>query len=195
MYLQRSQILDKLLLLIFTFISGSIALVLVHIFFMNLEKELDHKTENQKAKITIGEFISEDLHIIRSDFYELATAVTNSRGRKIIIDKIDTKIRNIQDMLNVLQNGGTLTRVIRLNIAGHNTTTKTVKYKSPNKGEIPLEAIDLRPKLEEIKMMVQEVQKLLVLSEKLMKEDPFAYAKNVKKLNDIINLHRHFSQE
>jgi signal transduction histidine kinase len=182
MQLKRSKILDKLGYLLLTFAVGIVALILVDMFFMNLEKELDQKTENLKSKITIGEFISEDLYIIRSDFYELSTAVTNSRGRAIVADKIYEKIDDINAMLNILQYGGTFNRTIRLNIAGHHSTVKKVTYKANSNNEVPLEAIDLRPKLEEIKSMTVEVMELLVANEKLVRSDPIEFARSSKKI-------------
>ena len=182
MELKRSEILDKLILLLMTFTVGIFALVFVHLFFINLEEELDKKTENLTAKVSIGEYISEDLSLIRSDFYELSTAVTNSKGRQIILKRINEKIDNIEQMLQILQKGGTFTRTIRLNIAGHNTTKKTVVYRSENKNEIPIEAIDLRPKLKQITVMTQEVEELLDKSDNLLRKDPISYTRSVKKI-------------
>ncbi len=182
MQLRQSKILDKLLLLLLVFTTGLIALVLVHVFFMNLEKKLDSRTDNLVAKVTIGEFISEDLLIIRSDFYELSTAVTNQKGRKLIVKKINKTIKNIENMLDVLENGGKVSRLINLNIAGNNSTVKEIEYIKANKNRVSLEVIDLRPKLKQIAQMTKKVEELLFLSDKLLKTDPMAYARSTKSI-------------
>lgn len=160
MKLVSSKTLKQLILLVFLFILGLFSLIFLHIFFQKLITNLDERSNNFKAKIHIGKYIITDLYRIRSKFYELATTATNSRSREIIQKRIEKRIDEIKKSLNVLENGGKLERVIRLNIAGHNDATETIVYKK-YENTIPLEAIDLLPKLIEFEKMSQEISDLL----------------------------------
>ncbi|MFY9075384.1 HAMP domain-containing sensor histidine kinase [Malaciobacter mytili] len=157
----HSSTLSKLILLVSIFFIGIFSLIIIHLFFLDLMEKLDNKTKNQKAKIQIGEYIVNDLYKIRSDFYELATTATNKKGRELIARRLEERINDIKEALHILENGGTLKRVIRLNIAGHNHTTKIINYKKDNNESFSLEAIDLRPKLEQLLQMTEHLQNLL----------------------------------
>ena len=156
-----STTLSKLIFLLFTFLLGIFSLISLHLFFIDLVVDLDNKTKNLKAKIEIGEFIANDLYKIRSDFYELATSATNKRSRNLVKLKLYKRIEEIKTSLYILENGGFLKRTIRLNITGHHSTEKTLQYIKDNEN-ISLEVIDISPKLNELKNMVE---KLLVLLE------------------------------
>lgn len=161
---QFNTTLKQLILLVGIFILGIFSLIAINVFFLNLSEKLDKQTSNLKAKIEIGEYIVSDLYKIRSDFYELATTVTNKRGRTLITKKLNKKIKVLEDTLNILRDGGSLKRVIRLNIVGQNFTTKTINYKKDN-DEFSLEVIDIKPKLIEFKNLVSQLNTLLVTQE------------------------------
>ncbi|XPV52393.1 MAG: hypothetical protein ACNI3H_08335 [Halarcobacter ebronensis] len=160
MFKNISYNLKNLILLLLVFVFGLIFLISLHLFFLNLIENLDKKTENLKAKMEIGELIVNDLHKIRSDFYELATSTTNVRGMKLINERIEAKVEEIEDSLNILENGGRLERTIRLNIVGHNDTKKIITYKKDD-NNISLEVIDLSPKIIQFEEMLQTLNELL----------------------------------
>lgn len=120
----------------------------------------------------IGELIVNDLHKIRSDFYELATSTTNVKGMKLINQRIENKVEEIEDSLNILENGGTLQRTIRLNIVGHNDTKKVIIYKKES-NNISLEVIDLSPKIIQFEEMLQTLNELLEKQFTLRRENDF----------------------
>jgi len=162
--------LKNLILLLLTFIIGLASLISLHLFFLNLIDNLDKKTENLKAKMEIGELIVNDLHKIRSDFYELATSTTNEKGIKIINDRIDLRVEYIEDSLNILEKGGVLKRVVRLNIVGHNDVEKVIQYDNDN-DNISLEVIDLSPKIIQFEDMVTTLNELLYKQFDLKREN------------------------
>ncbi len=156
----KDNTLQQLILLLAIFILGIFSLILIHIFFLNLVDNLDKKTDNLKAKIAIGEYIVNDINMIRSDFYELATTATNRRGREIINNRIIEKVKLMEDALEVLRNGGTIKRLIRLNVVEHNSITKKIVYKK-DANDILLEVIDLSPKIHQFKQMLQKLNIML----------------------------------
>ncbi|WP_419774511.1 sensor histidine kinase [Halarcobacter sp.] len=170
MFKNISYNLKNLILLLIVFVFGLIFLISLHLFFLNLIENLDKKTENLKAKMEIGELIVNDLHKIRSDFYELATSTTNVRGMKLINQRIENKVEEIEDSLNILENGGRLERTIRLNIVGHNDTKKIITYKKDD-NNISLEVIDLSPKIIQFEEMLQTLNELLKKQFSLKREN------------------------
>ncbi len=160
-----SDTFKHLVFLVFVFVLGLFALVVLHLFFLNLENKLDRKIENMESKIEIGQYIVDDLNKVRSDFYEITTITTNNKEINRIKQKIEKNIFNIKESLRILQDGGTLKRVIKLNVVGHNDTMNIVHYKSKD-NELSLESIELLPKLEEFKAMVKQSIRLLKLRDK-----------------------------
>ncbi|AXX88193.1 signal transduction sensor histidine kinase [Malaciobacter marinus] len=157
----KQNTLSKLILLVSIFLIGIISLIVLHFFFLNLLENLDDKTKNQEAKIQIGEYIVNDLYKIRSDFYEIATTTTNKRSRELILNRLKQRVKTIKNALDILENGGELKRVLRLNIVGHNNTIKKINYIKENKSIVSLESIDLRPKLEQLINMTNQLKLLL----------------------------------
>ncbi|RXJ91162.1 hypothetical protein CRV01_02470 [Arcobacter sp. CECT 8983] len=172
MFKNISYNLKNLIFLLLVFVFGLSFLILLHLFFLNLIENLDKKTENLKAKMEIGELIVHDLYKIRSDFYELATSTTNVRGMKVINKRIENKVEEIEESLNILENGGTLKRTIRLNIVEHNDTKRIIVYKKED-NNISLEVIDLSPKIIQFEEMVQTLNELLKKQFELKKENNY----------------------
>ncbi len=138
---------------------------------MGLVSKLDNQTNNYKAKIQIGEYISEDILKVRSLFFELATTTTTAMSRKRIENKIYSIIHDMNIALDILEKGGNLKRKIQLNVAGHTTLTKNVIYQIDKKEQLSLEVIDIRPKLIELKNMLIEANKILTIRTKFKKEN------------------------
>ncbi len=153
---------SKLHFLIGMFVFGFISLFTVNQVFTGLIEELNQKTKNYEKKIKIAEFVSEDIQGLKALFFELSMATTNIRSRRIVIDKINLLIDNINDSLLVLEKGGTLKRKIELNIIGKNKIIAEVNYDPKLGGQtISLEVIDIRPKLIELSGMIAEVELML----------------------------------
>ena len=164
----------KLLLLIAVFLIGFLSLFLVNRFFLNVAADLDKKTANVEAKLKIGDFISYDILKIRALFHELATTTTSQKSRDVVLDKIDDTIEATYESLDVLEHGGTLTRFIALNIAGHLNTIKRIHYIKNAKETFDLEVISVKPKLEELRSMIKDINHLLQVRSNYQK------AKNTK---------------
>ena len=133
---------SKLLALITLFIVGFVLLISVNMIFTNLMVKLDNKTKTYEQKIQIGEFIAEDIQKIKALFFELGTASISKRKIQLVNKEIYKNLNTISEALDVLQNGGVLKRVIKLNVAGHLSTIKVIDYKKHKKDKLSLEVID-----------------------------------------------------
>ena len=153
-------LMKQLALLIVVFTIGISSIISTGYMFSNFQKELDSKTINLKARIKLGEFITEDLHSIKSSFYALAIT-KKKRTRKIVTDRLKNRIESIKSSLKVLDNGGVLKRVIKLNIPGHTNDIKSLVFEKKSKENISLETIDIYPKLDDLLNMIDRVNDIL----------------------------------
>ena len=182
--MENKTTIKRLILLISVFIIGIVFLIILNIVFTNLTAKLDDKAENLKAKIQISELIVDDLHKIRSEFYQLSVTSTNIKTRQFLRKKIKEKIEFIKSALFVFEKGGTLKKEIRLNIVGHSKTHIIINYKKEDNKNFSLEAIDLRPKLVQLTEMIDKVEKLLINRDFYKIADNFEqYLENEKELN------------
>ena len=168
--MKSNSIISEIYILIGIFIFGFLSIYFTESSFDKFITNLDKKIVNQKAKIEIGDFVDEDILKIESLFYKLAITTTNKRSRNIIIKKINKRIETIRESLSVLENGGVLTRVIELNIAGHLNTQIKIAYTPEDNEVFSLEAIAIAPKLIQITGMLKKVDKLLSDRDKYRRE-------------------------
>jgi len=181
--LKETSTFNKLILLIAIFLIGFISLFSLNQVFTKIINELDQKTENLKAQITIGEFIAHDIVKIRSLFNELVTTTTSKRSRELLKNEITNTIKTIETSLNVLENGGKLKREIALNIAGHLNTIEKIDYHKDSSKSFSMEVIDLKPKLDDLKKMLIDVEDMLLNREIQQKNaDLKAYQSSIKEL-------------
>jgi signal transduction histidine kinase len=158
---------NKLFILVGIFIFGFISLFIVNQSFDSLIEKLDKKTVVYETKMQIGEYVAEDIQIIKALFFEIAATTTSKRSRKIVENKLINSSQRISKALDVLENGGTLERQINLNIAGHNSIIKKIHYNiNATQSKLALEVIDIRPKLIELQQMIGEVNTMLALRDK-----------------------------
>ena len=181
MVLVSNQTNRKLLFLIFVIIIGFVSLFSLNKLFTNLINDLDKKVINLQSRTTIGEFIAYDIIKLRSLFNEFATTTSSKRSRELIKEDIQKSINLINQSIFTLENGGTLERKIALNIAGHLVTTKKVNYSVTSTERYSLEVIDIKPKLEDIKKMSLEIEKMLIVrNESKRDNDLNEFIKNAK---------------
>lgn len=177
---------NKLKVLVGTFLIGFISLFIVNQFFTQLIKDLDKKTVVFENKIKIGEYIAEDIKSLKALFFQLAITTNTPKSRQIITNKIDTITNNIDEALDILENGGTLKRKISLNIVGKDATYHNIPYniqKDPS--ELTLEVIDIRPKMIEFSAMLDKVNAMLMAqSEYIKRKDTnnfYQYSKQLRR--------------
>lgn len=186
--MEKSNVLKKLFLLILVFISGILLLILLNSFFITLNEKLDSKSKNLQSKIDISKLIIDNLYKIRSDFYELSNTSSNEKTRNFIKNKIKEKITHIESALYIMEKGGTIDNIIKLNIVGYSKTNQVISYRPPLNQKISVESIELRPKLNQILNMIDDLEHLL--SEKNFYKEAKDFDKYISIDNKIINFYK-----
>jgi diguanylate cyclase (GGDEF)-like protein len=179
--------LKYLILLIFIFLAGFTILVALHFYFqLNILDKLDRKTDSIKAKITIAEYIANDITQIRSNFFELSSTTSNKMGIRLIKNKIEQKIKDIENALKILEHGGVLEKEIALNVPGHSCTHRKISFNVEKPQEyISLEAIDIYPKLISLRQLVDKLENMLKTRNQYQKEKNPKLLKIARKIRRI----------
>lgn len=147
--------------LIAVFVAGLLLVVGLKAFFSHLHDELGAQSANEQARLFIGEEIVRGIQGIERDVYLMATLTSEAaqiRQEQEIIGHAD----KLEKDLKVLKEGGTVRRIIDLNIEGHDQMEHAVRYQPTerDKGYV-LELIEVAPLLAQIKEKVKDLRLLL----------------------------------
>ncbi|MCK5293482.1 MAG: HAMP domain-containing histidine kinase [Arcobacteraceae bacterium] len=156
----------KLFLLIATFIVGFIILIILNRTFISLVNDLDKQTDNYHAQIQIKKYVNEDFISIKSLFFELATTTTMKKSRDSLIVKIQNKIKQIENSIKVLEDGGTLQRLISISKEGYDDFFQKTTYIVNPDVKSKLDIKDIKIKLFEIQNMIGTIDNILFLRTK-----------------------------
>ncbi len=146
---------------------GFMLIFLLDLLVSGLIDELDKRYENEQNRVLIGELLSNDLLYLEAKTYQLATT-TGVRSQVWVHQELNNSIRNINEILNILENGGELVRKTRLNVESHDVMTRRLVYWPDNEEGYVLEAIDLRPKLQQIISKTETILQLIEERDQLL---------------------------
>ena len=147
--------------LLILFFVGFLAIVGVSTIISGLIEELNQKSKNEQARLFIGEQVVNTIRNIESTFYQLAPVsghASHARLGRQILDMTD----QLEKDLIVLQQGGSVTHRIALNIEGQDEMVREVYYApQANDQRYVMEVIEISPHLEQIRLRVSELGKRL----------------------------------
>ena len=165
--LKNNSILNSLLSLLVVFVIGYLGIVLIHNVFSNILDKLDSNIKNEYSRYKIGEYILKEINDIETNFYKIGVS-TKLKSTEPIKDNIEKKVENIKEAIKVLENGGTLKNNIFLNVFEASSVVDEIIFRNDDK-RLVFESIDLLPKLEELKLKVVDIEKIMKI--KLLEEE------------------------
>ena len=177
----------RIYLLLGIFFAGFMALVTLHQVTGYLIDELNRQTANERARLSIGEIIINDLVRIESGVYKMAT-IRGVRGQQRVRKDTLRGLDQLRDALRVLDQGGTLKRATHLNIESQERMIRSVEY-HPNERESQyvLEVIDLSPKLLQVERKITRLAELLIQREQLRdSEERDAYVASIAEIKGFL---------
>lgn len=143
--------IKKQLYLLGSIFSISLILILLINFVSNyISANLNQDINYQKNKIITGELIVNKIEVIRNNFITIKDLSSNEDRLKIV-DKIYKNSHLIEEYLTKLKNGGNITIFDTLNVARENEQQRTITLQPIKKGKLPLESIEITPKLNQLK--------------------------------------------
>lgn len=144
------------------FLMGFIWLIGIHLFVLQKIDVLEATYANEQSRIMLAEQISQNLAQVESNLYEMAVTQRENNISRISADS-KVSIQEIRDILKVLNDGGTYSRQIDVNLESSDKVINSIHYKRTDASSLyVLETIDLTPKLVEIEEKIKTLRTLLL---------------------------------
>jgi two-component system, NarL family, sensor histidine kinase BarA len=156
---KNSAIFKALIVLLFAFIIGYLGIIIIHNVFSNIRNNLDSSVKNEYSRYKIGEYILKEISLIEANFYKMGI-VTKLRAIEPIQNEIEKEIQDILGALEILEKGGVLKSHIKLNLIEANSVIDEIYFKADDK-KLVFEAIDLIPKLDELREKISEMNEIM----------------------------------
>lgn len=152
---------SRFLWLIGVFLAGLLLVVGLKVFFSHLHDELGARSANERARLFIGEEIVRAIQAVEKDVYHMTTMAGDAaQSRKQ--QEIREHVEKLEHDLKVLKDGGTVRRLIDLNIEGHDQMLREVTYvPAAEANGYVMELIEIAPLLGQIREKSQELRALL----------------------------------
>ena len=189
---KNNAIFKALIVLLFAFIVGYLGIVIIHNVCSDIRNNLDASVKNEYSRYKIGEYILKEISLIEANFYKMGI-ITKLRAIEPIQNEIEKEIQNVLGAIEILEKGGVLKSHIKLNLIEANSVVDEIYFKADDK-KLVFEAIDLIPKLNELREKVSEmheIMKIKILISEASNTDTLA--NNVYK-NDSFKIELFFKQ-
>jgi len=143
------------------YLVGFMLLAVLEYYFTNLSNEYLKNIDTENVRLQIGVIINEDIRKIETLTYKLATSKGRQRQNNFK-KKLELKNKQLNQALDVLENGGEIRRIKRLNLVDKNTVDQKIIYKKTQiENQFILEVIELRPKISKVRIMVDHLFTLI----------------------------------
>ena len=156
---KNNAIFKALIVLLFAFIVGYLGIVIIHNVFSNIRNNLDASVKNEYSRYKIGEYILKEISFIEANFYKMGI-ITKLRAIEPIQNEIEKEIQNVLGAIEILEKGGVLKSHIKLNLIEASSVVDEIYFKADDK-KLVFEAIDLIPKLNELREKVSEMHEIM----------------------------------
>jgi signal transduction histidine kinase/CheY-like chemotaxis protein/HPt (histidine-containing phosphotransfer) domain-containing protein len=130
------------------------------LFFADLQEDLRARSENERARLFVGEEIVRGIHDIEKNIYQLV-ATTNAAGLARVQRAIGQQLAKLEHDLGVLQNGGVVRREVKLNLEGRDETIREAHYRPDSPSTYVMEIIEISPQLDLIRGQAGELGTLI----------------------------------
>lgn len=189
--LVKNNIFKNLLILLSFFVIGYSSLIAIHYYFGEITDKLNLNKTNEQAKYKIGEYILTQINNIETKYYQMSMVYRKNALAPIQKD-INSEIEKVKNAIEVLEKGGVLHKVLRLNMVGVTTSVEDIHYKATSQDSYNMESIDLKPKLVVIKNKMLQMNDIVKIKSMLTKKDTNFTKSDIKKAQ--FKIHLYFKQ-
>ncbi len=139
-----------------------LAVIGLKLLFDRLQEDLELKRANEQVRLAIGDEILRSIQALEKEIYRMA-ASDNPAGRTRVGREIDHFITKLRHDIETLKGGGTVQRLVRLNIEGLDEVDNEVSYHAdPAAQGYVMELIEVAPMLDVIGAKAAELEGLLL---------------------------------
>ena len=121
-------IFKYIVLLLLTFASSVMVMVLVHLYFQNLTQKLEKTTHNLQAKIDIARYTLEEISNVHVAFLELTVSTRSKLSRERKIQEIRTLVHETEKHIAILNHGG----LFEKQLSSNDQTQLSIAYMPSN---------------------------------------------------------------
>jgi len=164
-YLVRG--LLPLLLTLCVVLLGFSLLILLQNNFRSYEQEIELQTHNVMAKRDLGELIVGDLGKVATHFYMILLSADRNH-QELLLHDIQLTIAEIHAALNVISDGGTLSRELSLNLPDKDSSAFSITYFPRHKQQYNLEVLALRPQLVTLEEKLKDTIEITLIRNRLL---------------------------
>jgi len=151
------------LALLTAFLIGFLSIAGISLVVQRLISDLDRQLANERARLFIAEQIVHTIHETERLFYRMVSQ-SGEQLHQRTVRGINAAADQLEQQLNVLQNGGTVRQELALNLYGIDEMVREVTYTpDPAKSGMPhsLAVIELAPFVDRIREQAQEAAAVL----------------------------------
>ena len=189
---KNNAIFKALIVLLFAFIVGYLGIVIIHNVFSDIRNNLDASVKNEYSRYKIGEYILKEISFIEANFYKMGI-ITKLRAIEPIQNEIEKEIQNVLGAIEILEKGGVLKSHIKLNLIEANSVVDEIYFKADDK-KLVFEAIDLIPKLNELREKVSEMHEIMKMKILILEASNTDILTNNAYKNDSFKIELFFKQ-
>lgn len=134
------------------FAAACLCIVLgVEMIFDRLQDRLRAQLANEAARLFVGEEIVRGIQGLEKDIYSMSAATSPVSHRRVL-GQIDAKLAKLRHDLGVLEQGGTVTRTVSLNLSGLDEMVREATYvPTPEARAFVMETIEITPLLDQVR--------------------------------------------
>ena len=133
------------------FLCGFLILVTLSSFFSRHIRNLENLNTQENARLLIAEEIVSSIQEIEKYTYQLAST-PGSAGRSRVTQMALARITKLEHDLQVLEKGGTVRRVIPLNLEGQDEFIREIHFQAPSlTSGFRMETIEIAPHLDQMR--------------------------------------------
>ncbi len=132
------------------------------VFFDDLQDDLREKSDNERARLFVGDDIVRNIQGVETDLYRMMAAASDGDVARVR-HTIDRHIERTERDLDVLKQGGTVERILLLNLEGHEETTQSATYHPDGQSQgYVMESIEIAPLLDKMGEMADTLEFLVL---------------------------------
>ena len=174
---KNNAIFKALIALLFAFTLGYFGIIVIHNIFSKILTDLDNSVKNEYARYKIGEYILKEISLIEADFYKMGI-LTKTKALEPIQNEIQNEVQNILNAIEILEKGGVLKSQLKLNLVEATLSNDEIYFQVDSDKKYVFEAIDLIPKLNELKEKVSSMEEIMQLKISIIESSDEEYIKN-----------------
>ncbi len=174
---KNNAIFKPLIALLFTFMLGYSGIIVIHNIFSKILTDLDNSVKNEYARYKIGEYILKEISLIEADFYKMGI-LSKLKALEPIQNEIQNKIESILNAIEILENGGVLKTQLKLNLVETTLSSDEINFQVDSDKKYVFEAIDLIPKLNELREKVVNIEEIMKIKISIMESSDQEFIKN-----------------